>query len=69
MMAEQPRIQFVFNSEKTMQAAALFLQASGGEMEIERLFTLLYILDREMLIETGCTVTGDDFYWANELKN
>ncbi len=53
-------IVFKFNFEKTRQAASLILQEHhGSRMEHIRLLKLLYIVDRELLAETGRTLTGD----------
>ena len=51
---------FVFNLEKTIQAAAEFMRREPGkQMSYLRLIKLLYIADRECLKEKGRPVTGD----------
>jgi uncharacterized phage-associated protein len=55
-------IQFRFNLDKTLAAAAVLLQEHHGRMEYFRLLKLLYIADRELLAETGQPLTGDDPY-------
>jgi uncharacterized phage-associated protein len=50
---------FPFNSLKTTQAAAVLLSLDGGSMDRMRLIKLLYIADRELLAESGRTLTGD----------
>jgi uncharacterized phage-associated protein len=50
---------FRFDSEKTLQAARLLLDKHEGCMSFLRLLKLLYIADRELLTETGRTLTGD----------
>jgi uncharacterized phage-associated protein len=50
---------FRFNFDKALQAAAVFLGLDGEQMERIRLLKLLYITDRELLAETGRTITGD----------
>jgi uncharacterized phage-associated protein len=50
---------FRFNFEKTLQAAGVLLSLDGDQMEPIRLLKLLYIADRELLAETGRTITGD----------
>ena len=52
-------MQFQFNFDKTMQAAAVLLSLDGDRMESIRLLKLLYIADREILAETGAPITGD----------
>jgi uncharacterized phage-associated protein len=53
-------IKFSFNLLKTLQASKVLLQKhAGGRMEPVRLLKLLYIVDRELLAETGKTLTGD----------
>ncbi len=48
-----------FNYLKSLQAAAVLLQLDGNRMERIRLLKLLYITDRELLIQRGRTLTGD----------
>jgi len=50
---------FRFNFGKTLQAAGVLLSLDGDRMERIRLLKLLYIADRELLAETGRTITGD----------
>jgi len=50
---------FRFNFDKALQASAVLLSLDGDRMERIRLLKLLYIADRELLAETGRTITGD----------
>ena len=50
---------FRFSFEKSLQAAGVLLGLDGGRMERIRLLKLLYIADRELLAESGRTITGD----------
>ncbi len=50
---------FKFNLPKTIQASAALLRQHGDRMDRMRLLRLLYIADRELLAETGRTLTGD----------
>jgi uncharacterized phage-associated protein len=50
---------FRFEFDKTLQAAGVLLSLDGDRMEQIRLLKLLYIADRELLAETGRTITGD----------
>jgi uncharacterized phage-associated protein len=50
---------FRFRSLKTTQAAAVLLALDGNSMDRMRLLKLLYIVDRELLAESGRTLTGD----------
>jgi uncharacterized phage-associated protein len=50
---------FRFHFEKTLQAAGVLLGFAKDRMEYMRLLKLLYIADRELLAETGRTITGD----------
>ncbi|MGE3856753.1 MAG: Panacea domain-containing protein [Dehalococcoidia bacterium] len=52
-------MKFVFNERKTAQAAALLLREAGGSMPYIKLMKLLYLADRQSLIETGYPITGD----------
>ena len=50
---------FRFDFDKALQAAGVLLSLDGDRMERIRLLKLLYIADRELLAETGRTITGD----------
>ena len=50
---------FRFRSLKATQAAAVLLALDGNSMDRMRLLKLLYIADRELLAESGRTLTGD----------
>ncbi|MGL6073231.1 MAG: Panacea domain-containing protein [Fimbriiglobus sp.] len=50
---------FQFQFKKSLQAVGVILKAHNGKMERLRLLKLLYIADRELLAEAGCTLTGD----------
>jgi uncharacterized phage-associated protein len=52
-------LSFRFDFDKTVQAACLLLRKHDGCMSYLRLLKLLYIVDRELLAETGRTLTGD----------
>ena len=54
-------MKFVFDEEKTAQAASVQLEQHGGAMRYIKLIKLLYLADRESLIETGSPITGDRF--------
>jgi len=53
-------MQFVFEEERAAEAAAHLLQMGGGEMDRLKLIKLLYLADRQVWIETGLTITGDE---------
>jgi uncharacterized phage-associated protein len=55
-----------FDFLKTLQASAVLLQLDANRMAYIRLLKLLYIADRELLAETGRTLTGDE---AVAMKN
>lgn len=52
-------MRFVFNERKATQAAAKLLEMQGGRMPYIKLIKLLYLADRQSLIETGYPITGD----------
>ena len=52
-------MRFTFDPRKTAQAAAWLLQRHGGRLTRGRLLKLLYLADRQSLIDTGRPVTGD----------
>ena len=53
-------MRFVFDEGKAFQAAALLARLRGGRIECATLLTLLYLTNRQALIETGYPITGDD---------
>ena len=54
-------MRFVFDERRAAQAAARLLHGHGGSMPCIKLIKLLYLADREALIETGVPITGDRF--------
>ena len=54
-------MQFVFDEEKTTQAASVLLAKHGGTMPYIKLIKLLYLADRQSLIDTGSPITRDRF--------
>jgi uncharacterized phage-associated protein len=48
---------FRFNVGKAIQAAHVLLELEGGRMSYFRLLKLLYIADRESIMETGLPIT------------
>jgi uncharacterized phage-associated protein len=55
-------MQLRFNFEKSLQAAGVLLRLEEGRMPYMRLLKLLYIADREMLVESASPITGDRGY-------
>ena len=54
-------MRFVFDERRAAQAAARLLHGHGDSMPYIKLIKLLYLADREALIETGAPITGDGF--------
>ncbi|HWO20622.1 MAG TPA: Panacea domain-containing protein [Kofleriaceae bacterium] len=52
-------VRFQFNDAKTAQAAAHLLGLSGGTMSYMVLIKLMYLADRQMLLDHGRPITGD----------
>lgn len=52
-------IRFPFNEKKTAQAAAHLLRRHGGALNYMVLIKLLYLADREALVDSGLPITGD----------
>ena len=52
-------VRFPFNDRKTAQAAAYLLHLAGGELNYMQLIKLMYLADRQMLLEHGLPITGD----------
>ncbi len=59
-MKDRP-IRFRFNAKKAAEAAKLILWLSGGRRNYMELVKLLYLADREALIQFGHPITGDRF--------
>lgn len=58
--------EFEFNHERSLEAAAHLLRGAGGTLDRTKLISLLYIAERELLVESGVSLTGD-FYEATPL--
>ena len=54
-------MEFFFDERKAAQAASVLLDRHEGRMPYIKLLKLLYLADREALIETGLPITGDRF--------
>lgn len=52
-------MRFMFDSRKTAQAACWLVNRAGGTLNYMVLIKLLYLADRQTLIETGAPITGD----------
>lgn len=52
----------MFTEEKVAQMAAFFLDKNGGKLGHLKLIKLLYLSDRQCLIDTGYPMTDDDMY-------
>lgn len=52
-------VRFRFNDIKTAQAAAYLLSLNNGTMSYMVLIKLLYLADRQMLLDHGMPITGD----------
>ena len=52
-------MEFRFNFEKSLQAAAYLLHLEDGKMPYLRLLKLLYIAERELLAQKATPLTGD----------
>jgi uncharacterized phage-associated protein len=52
-------VEQVFEPLRATQAAAILVQLAGGELNYTKMLKLLYLADRQSLLETGSTITGD----------
>lgn len=52
-------MRFVYNPVKAAQAAAKIIKLHGGPIDTLVLMKLLYLADREALLDSGYTITGD----------
>jgi uncharacterized phage-associated protein len=52
-------MRFVYNSVKAAQAAAKIIKMHGAPIDTLVLMKLLYLADREALLDSGYTITGD----------
>ncbi|MGH2632905.1 MAG: Panacea domain-containing protein [Tepidiformaceae bacterium] len=52
-------MRFMFDGRKAAQAAAYLVQLNGGRMNYMVLIKLLYLGDRQALIDIGAPITGD----------
>ena len=54
-------IQFVFDIQKTIAAVVFLLEKQGGELDMFLALKMLYLADKEALIQWGKPITGDSF--------
>lgn len=52
---------FEFNIQKTIAAVAFLMKREGGEMDMFLALKMLYLADKEALINWGKPITGDSF--------
>ncbi len=52
---------FRFNTSKATEAACLFLEHAGGQMNIMKLVKLMYLLDRLSLDRRNAPISGGDY--------
>lgn len=52
-------MKFHYNPRKATQAVAYLVNLNGGSISLYAMLKLVYLFDRESLIETGSTITGD----------
>lgn len=52
-------MRFFFDPDKATQAAAHLVTLHGGQINVMALLKLLYLADRQALLETGYPITGD----------
>jgi hypothetical protein len=55
-------MRFIFDEVKATQAAAYLLKKAGGREYLLKLMKLLYLSDRQALIEGGYPITGDQMF-------
>jgi len=52
----------MFNERKATQAAARLIKRAGGAMNYMVLIKMLYLADRETLLQWGRQITGDEYF-------
>ena len=53
---------FLFDFQKSVETAGLFLRLAGGRLRFIELLKLMYMADRQCLAEEARTITGDAVY-------
>jgi Antitoxin SocA-like, Panacea domain len=61
MLRVGPSSVLSFDERRATQAAAQFLQKSGGQLSYMVLIKFLYLLDRTALLKWGSPITGDSY--------
>ena len=51
-------MKFMFDERKAAQAAAYILRINGGRMQSNKLNAMMYLANRQSLIERGHPITG-----------
>lgn len=52
-------VKFRFEPLRATQASAVLIRLAGGRLNYTKLLKLLYLADRQSLVETGSPITGD----------
>jgi uncharacterized phage-associated protein len=55
-------IQFRFNGKKIIEVLNYLLHKNNGMLNYTKIIKLLYIADRDCLIETGSSISSDSYY-------
>ena len=56
----------IFDFKRTLASVAYILNKENGTMSYSRLLSLMYIAERDFLLEKGYSLTGDTIYISNE---
>ena len=59
-------MQDIFDFNKTLAVTAYLLNRTGGSLPCAKILTLLYLAERDFLLERGYSLTGDALYVCDE---
>lgn len=62
MLQKSTHIEPVFNEEKASQVAAIFIKLCGGKVNYMKLIKLMYLAERQALLDWGRPITYDSYF-------
>ena len=55
-------MKFIFNIRKSVAAASFLCEMGGGKIEVRELLKMLYLADKEAIVQWHRSITGDRIY-------
>ena len=66
VLQKSTHIEPVFNEEKASQVAAIFIKLCGGTVNYMKLIKLIYLAERQALLDWGKPITYDSYFFLDK---